>query len=76
MSIEDAEGKGVMQKIIGARECSKIGSFGVDAKEKGREKLHSPERQRRSKAAHSQKNQKAQQERGIVRERLGEPSKC
>ena len=31
------EGKGVMQKIIGARECSKIESFGVDAKEKRRE---------------------------------------
>jgi len=36
MSIEDAEGKRVMQKIIGTRECSKIGSFGVDAKKKGR----------------------------------------
>ena len=65
-----------MQKIIGARECSKIGSFGVDAKEKGREKRCGPERQRCSKAAHGQKNQKAQQERGVVRERLGEPSKC
>ena len=35
MSVEDAKGKEVMQKIIGASECSKIGSFGVNAKEKG-----------------------------------------
>jgi len=40
MSVEDVEGKGVIWKIIGARECSKIGSFGVDAKEKGREEQH------------------------------------
>ena len=53
MSIEDVEGKRVMWKIIGARECSKIGSFGVDAKEKGRGERHSPERQRHSKAAYS-----------------------
>jgi len=48
----------------------------VDAKKKGRGERHSPERQRYSKVAHSQENQKAQQERGVVRERLGEPSKC
>jgi len=30
MSVGDAEGKGVMWKKIGARECSKTGSFGVD----------------------------------------------
>ena len=60
MSVEDAEGKGVMQKIIGARECSKIGSFGVDTKEKGREEWRGLKRQRRSKAVHSQENWKAQ----------------
>jgi len=76
MSVEDVEGKGVMQKIIGARECSKIGSFGVDTKEKGREEWHDPKRQRHRKAAYGQENQKAQQERGVVRERLGELSKC
>ena len=65
MSVEDAEGKGVMQKIIGARKCSKIGSFGVDAKEKERKEGRSPDRQRRSKAAHGQENWKAQQERGV-----------
>ena len=70
------EGKGVMQKIIGARECSKIGSFSVDAKEKGREEQRGLKRQRCSKAAHGQKNQKAQQERGVVKRRSGEPSKC
>jgi len=56
MSVEDVERKGVMWKIIGARECSKIGSFGVDAKEKGRKERHGPERQRYSKAAHGQEN--------------------
>jgi len=56
MSVKDAEGKGVMQKIIGARECSKIGSFGINAKEKGRGEQYGPERQRHSKAAHSQEN--------------------
>ena len=49
------EGKGVMQKIIGARECSKIGSFGVDAKEKRREERRGLKRQRRSKAVHSKR---------------------
>jgi len=54
-------------------------------------KWRSPERQRRSKAAHGQENrkaqqkrkrvvhpqrEKAQQERGVVNRRLGEPSKC
>jgi len=75
MSVEDAEGKGVMQKIIGTRECSKIGSFGVDAKKKGRGEQHSPERQRCSKAAHGWKNYKAQQKRGVVKRRSEEPSK-
>jgi len=75
MSVEDAEGKGVMQKIIGARECSKIGSFGVDAKKKGRGEQHGPERQRRSKTAHGWKNCKAQQKRGVVERRSEEPSK-
>jgi len=71
MSIEDVEGKGVMQKITEARECSKIGSFGMDAKEKGREEQRGPERQRHSKAAHRQENWKVQQERGVIRERCG-----
>jgi len=48
----------------------------VDAKEKGREEQRGLKRQRRSKAAHGQKNQKAQQERGVVKRRSGEPSKC
>jgi len=39
-------------------------------------KRRSPERQRRSRAAHSQENQNAQQKRGIVKRRSGEPSKC
>jgi len=69
------EEKEVMRKIIGARKCSKIGSFGVDTKEKGRGKQHGPERQRCSKVAHSWKNQKAQQKRGVVERRSEEPSK-
>jgi len=76
MSIEDAEGKRVMQKIIGAREYSKIGSFGVNVKEKGKGEQRGPERQRRSKVAHSWKNWKVQQKRGVVKRRSGEPSKC
>jgi len=48
----------------------------VDAKEEERRKWCGPERQRRSKAVHGQKNQKAQQERGIAKRRSGEPSKC
>ena len=35
-----------------------------------------PERQRRSRAAHGQENRKAQQERGVIKRRSGEPSKC
>jgi len=35
-----------------------------------------PERQRRSKAAYGQENRKAQQERGVVERRSGEPLKC
>jgi len=76
MSVEDAKGKRVMQKIIGARECSKIESFGVDAKEKERGEWCSPERQRCSKVAHSWKNWKAQQKRGVVERRSEELSKC
>jgi len=77
-----------MQKMTGARECSKIERFGVDVK--GKQAAHpqrgkvqqelrrqrGPERQRCSRAAHSQKNRKAQQERGVVERRSGEPSKC
>jgi len=65
-----------MQKIIGARECSKIGSFCVDTKEKERGEWHGPERQRRSKAVHSQENQKAQQKRRVVKGRSGKPLEC
>jgi len=36
MSVEDVEGKGVMQKITGAREYSRIECSGVDAGEKRR----------------------------------------
>jgi len=35
-----------------------------------------PERQRHSRAAHGQENRNAQQERGVVERRSGEPSKC
>jgi len=41
-----------------------------------RRKQHGPERQKRSKAAHGQENWKAQQERGVVERRSGEPSRC
>jgi len=75
MSVENAEGKGVMQEIIGARECSKIGSFGVDAKKKGRGEQHGSERQRHSKVAHDWKNRKAQKKREVVKRRSEEPSK-
>jgi len=44
----------------------------MDAKER----QHSPERQKCSKAVHGQKNWKAQQERGVVERRSGEPSIC
>jgi len=70
------EGKEVMRKTIGARECSKIGHFGVDVEERRRKRQCGPERQRHSKAAHSQESWKAQQERGVVERRSGEPSKC
>jgi len=40
------------------------------------ERWCSPERQRYSKAVHSQENWKAQPKRGVVKERSGEPSKC
>jgi len=69
MSVEDVEGKGVMQKITGARKCSRIELFGVDAGERRRRRQHGPKRQKRSRAAHGQKNQKAQQERGVVERR-------
>jgi len=48
----------------------------MDTKKEGRRKRRGPKRQRRSKAAHSQENWKAQQKRGVVKERSGEPSKC
>jgi len=48
----------------------------VDAKEGERRKRCGLERQKHSKAAHSQKNRKAQQERGVAERRSGEPSKC
>jgi len=76
MNIEDVEEREVMRKITEAKECFKIECFGVDAGEKRRKRRCSPERQRRSKAAHSQENRKAQQERGVVEGRSGEPSKC
>ena len=57
--------KGSYAEVTGARECSKIGSFGVNTKEKKREEWRSPDRQRCSKAAHGQENWKAQQERGV-----------
>jgi len=66
MSVEDAEGKRVMQKITGARECSRIEHFGVDAGERRRRRWCGPKRQKHSRAAHGQKNWKAQQERGVV----------
>jgi len=46
-----------------------------EKRSKGREQ-RGPERQKRSKAAHGQENRKAQQERGVVEKRSGEPSKC
>jgi len=33
-------------------------------------------KEKRSRAVHGQENQKAQQERGVVERRSGEPSKC
>ena len=49
-----------MQKITGARKCSRIELFGVDAGERRRRRQHGPKRQKRSRAVHGQKNQKAQ----------------
>jgi len=57
------EGKGVMWKTIGARECSRIECFGADAGERGRKRWRGPERQRRSRVVHGQENRKAQQKR-------------
>jgi len=48
----------------------------MNAKGRQKERWHSPERQKHSKAAHSQENQKAQQERGVVKRRSEKPSKC
>jgi len=59
MSVEDMEGKGVMQKITGARECSRIEHSGVDAGERRRRRWRGPKRQKCSRGAHSQENQKA-----------------
>jgi len=44
--------------------------------QQGLRKRRGPERQRHSRAAHGQENRKAQQERGVVERRSGEPSKC
>jgi len=57
-------------------ECSRIEYFGVDAGERRKRRWCGPERQRYSKAAHGQENQKAQQKRGVVKGRSGEPSEC
>ena len=46
------------------------------AAQQERRKWCGPERQRYSKAAHSQENQKVQQKRGVVKGRSGEPSEC
>jgi len=48
----------------------------VDAKGRQRGRRHGPERQKYSKAAHSQENRKAQQEREVVERRSEEPSRC
>ena len=48
-----------MQKITGARECSRIEHFGVDAGERRRRRWCGPKRQKHSRAAHGQKNRKA-----------------
>jgi len=48
----------------------------VDAKGRQRGRRRGPERQKCSKAAHGQENRKAQQKRGVVERRSGEPSKC
>jgi len=76
MSAKNAEGKGVMWKIIGAKECSKIENFGVDAKEGERRKWHGLERQKCSKAMHGQETRKAQLKRRVTKGRSGEPSEC
>jgi len=47
----------------------------VNAKKRQKRKWHGPERQRHSKAAHGQENQKMQQKREIVKRRSGEPSR-
>jgi len=44
--------------------------------QQGKRKRHGPERQRHSRAAHGQEDWKAQQERGVVKRRSGESSKC
>jgi len=48
----------------------------VDVKGRQKGKRRGLERQKHSKAVHGQENRKAQQERGIVERRSGEPSKC
>jgi len=65
-----------MQKITGARECSRIERFGVDVGKRRRRRQCGPKRQKYSRAAYSQENWKAQQERGVVERRSGESSKC
>jgi len=40
------------------------------------ERQYGSERQKHSKIVHDQESRKAQQKRGVVERRLGEPSKC
>jgi len=47
----------------------------MDIGERRRKRQRGPERQRHSKAVHSQESRKAQQEKGVVERRSGEPSK-
>jgi len=70
------KGKEAMQKITGARECSRIEYFGMDVGERRGRRGGSPEKQRCSKAMHGQENWKAQQEREVAERRSEEPSKC
>jgi len=48
----------------------------MGARREKRKKRCGPERQRHSKAVHSQESQKVQQKREVGKGRLGEPSKC
>jgi len=48
----------------------------MNARKEKRRKWHGPEKQMRSKVAHGQENQKAQQKQGVAKGTLGERSKC